>query len=158
VTRARDAAPRRDDERQAGGVLLPALLRLADLAGRPLQEAIGRSHGLGLSEWRTLAALHAHPGSAAIEIAQRTGLDKMSVSRALASLEAAGRVARRPDPRDGRRALASLTAAGRRTWRALEAQARTHERALLEGLSATERRQLLALIERLSPDTPSDRD
>ncbi|MFM1987441.1 MAG: hypothetical protein RJA99_398 [Pseudomonadota bacterium] len=130
--------------------LLFTLLRLAELAARPFQEDIGRRHGLGLSEWRVLAVLHDHPGSAASEVAQRTGLDKMSVSRALASLEAAGRVVRRPDPDDGRRALATLTAAGRQLHRGLLRPSREREAAVAGGLSAAERRQLAVLVARMT--------
>ncbi len=130
--------------------LLFAMVRLVNLAARPFQEGIGRSHRLGLSEWRTLAVLHAHPGSAATEIAQRTGLDKMAVSRALGSLEQAGRLVRRPDRRDGRRALATLTPAGRRLFQALSGQARIRDETVTGMLSATEHGRLLALVERMT--------
>lgn len=138
--------------------LLFALVRLAELAARPFQEDIGRRHGLGLSEWRVLAVLHDHPGSAASEVARRTGLDKMSVSRALASLEAAGRLVRRADPEDGRRALATLTAAGRQLHRSLLKPARAREAAVTGGLSAAERRQLAALVARMTGSARVDGD
>lgn len=146
--------PRRAADRRAAGpgaddALLLAMLRLVDLAVRPLQGDLGRRHRLGLSEWRTLAVLEAHPGCAAIEVARRSGLDKMSVSRALASLEASGRIARRPDPDDARRSLATLTPAGRALCRALRAPAAGCGAALVAALDAAERRQLQALVERM---------
>ena len=130
--------------------LLFAMVRLVNLAARPFQEGIGRRHRLGLSEWRTLAVLHSHPGSAATDIAQMTGLDKMTVSRALASLEQAGRLARRPDRRDGRRALATLTPAGRRLFTALSGEAGTREAAVTGTLSTAERLRLLRLVQRMT--------
>jgi DNA-binding MarR family transcriptional regulator len=130
--------------------LLFAMVRLVNLTARPFQEGIGRRHRLGLSEWRTLAVLAAHPGAAAVEIAHRTGLDKMSVSRALASLERAGRLARRPDPRDGRRALATLTPAGRALFRTLRGSAREREATVTGTLSAAQKRQLDAMLERMT--------
>lgn len=139
-----------DDSVPHDRTLLFAMVRLVNLTARPFQEGIGRRHRLGLSEWRVLAVLHAHPDIAAIEIAQRTGLDKMSVSRALGSLEISGRVARRPDPDDGRRALASLTAEGRQLYRALRSQAREREEAVTGTLSAAERRQLHGLVARMT--------
>jgi DNA-binding MarR family transcriptional regulator len=126
------------------------MVRLVNLAARPFQEGIGRRHRLGLSEWRTLAVLHAHPGSAAVDIAHRTGLDKMSVSRALASLERAGRLVRRVDPSDGRRALATLTPAGRALFRALRGSAREREEAVTGSLTAAQKRQLAAALERMT--------
>ncbi len=150
MPRARPAAAGRDDGPPHDRTLLFAMVRLVNLTARPFQEGIGRRHRLGLSEWRVLAVLHGHPGSAASEIAQRTGLDKMSVSRALASLEAAGRVVRRPDPDDGRRALATLTPAGRALYRDLRGPARERERAVTGALSAAERRQLMALVHRMT--------
>jgi DNA-binding MarR family transcriptional regulator len=150
VTRARTPAAARGDAPPHERTLLFAMVRLVNLTARPFQEGIGRSHRLGLSEWRVLAVLQAHPGSAATAIAQRTGLDKMSVSRALASLESAGRIVRRPDPDDGRRALASLTPTGRQLYRALRGEAQAREAAVTGSLSAAERRQLTALLERMT--------
>jgi DNA-binding MarR family transcriptional regulator len=150
VARARTPAADRDDAPPHERTLLFAMVRLVNLTARPFQEGIGRSHRLGLSEWRVLAVLQAHPGSAATAIAQRTGLDKMSVSRALASLESAGRIVRRPDPDDGRRALASLTPAGRRLYGTLRGEALAREAAVTGTLSAAERRALTALLERMT--------
>ncbi len=150
VARARTPAADRDDAPPHERTLLFAMVRLVNLTARPFQEGIGRSHRLGLSEWRVLAVLQAHPGSAATAIAQRTGLDKMSVSRALASLESAGRIVRRPDPDDGRRALASLTPAGRRLYGTLRSEALAREAAVTGTLSAAERRALTALLERMT--------
>ena len=150
MARPRSGSAGRRREPAHDRTLLFAMVRLVNLAARPFQEGIGRRHRLGLSEWRTLAVLHSSPGSAAIEIAQRTGLDKMSVSRALASLEGAGRIARRPDPDDGRRALATLTPAGRQLYRALCGQAAEREDTVTGTLDATERRRLRAMIDRMT--------
>ena len=155
MARARPATAGRDGGPAHDRALLFAMVRLVDLTARPFQEGIGRQHRLGLSEWRVLAALHGHGGAAAIEIAQRTGLDKMSVSRALASLEAAGRIARRPDPDDGRRVLAWLTPAGRALYRSLQGPSREREAAVTGALSASERRQLMALVHRMTESVRS---
>lgn len=144
------AAAGRDDGPPHDRTLLFAMVRLVNLTARPFQEGIGRQHRLGLSEWRVLAVLKSHPGSAAIEIAQHTGLDKMSVSRALASLQAAGRVLRQPDPDDGRRALATLTPAGSALYRSLRVPARAREEAVTGSLSVAERRLLMTLVQRMT--------
>jgi DNA-binding MarR family transcriptional regulator len=143
------ASGRADGPAQERALLL-SLLRLVDLTVRPFQEGLGRRFQLGLSEWRVLAVLHRQPGTAATELAQRTGLDKMSVSRALASLEAAGRVVRRADPDDGRRVLASLTTAGRQLHRSLAGPARARAQSVTAPLTALERRQLMAMLARMT--------
>lgn len=143
------AAPRHRSDPHARQALLPALLRLVDLAVGPLQDELGRRHGLGLSEWRVLGVLSQHPRITATEIARRAALDKMTVSRALAALEATGRIVRRPDPGDGRRALAALTASGRALSRALGPLAQAREAAVVAGLSQADRRHLHRLVARL---------
>jgi DNA-binding MarR family transcriptional regulator len=150
MARARPVVAGRDGGPPHDRTLLFAMVRLVNLTARPFQEGIGRQHRLGLSEWRVLAVLHSHPASAAIEIAHFTGLDKMSVSRALASLEAAGRVARRPDPDDGRRALATLTPAGGALYRSLRGTALAREEAVTGSLSAAERRHLMTLVQQMT--------
>jgi DNA-binding MarR family transcriptional regulator len=135
-------------EPPSGAALLFGLLRLVDSLARPFHEALARHHGIGLSEWRALAVVSAHPGSSASEVAARSGLDKMSVSRALASLERAGRLVRRPDPRDGRRALASPTPSGRRLHASLEARARELEAAATRPLGDADTQRLRAVVAR----------
>jgi len=134
----------------SGQTLLFGLLRLVDSLARPFQEALARQHGIGLSEWRTLVVVHAHPGSSASEISARSGLDKMSVSRALASLEQAGHLVRRPDPGDGRRALASPTPAGRRLHASLGTLVETLEAAAATPLTAADTARLRTLVGRMT--------
>ncbi|HYF59406.1 MAG TPA: MarR family transcriptional regulator [Burkholderiaceae bacterium] len=149
---ARRAAPAgpADGSAPVDRTLLFSLIRLVNLAARPFQEGLGRRHGIGLAEWRALAVLSSRPATTASEIAQRTGLDKMTVSRALGALERGGRIVRRPDPDDGRRALVSLTAAGRRLFEALWKQARGREEHALAGLTEAERTRLARLVDRMS--------
>ena len=92
------------------------LVRVVNLTARPFSESIGRAHHLTLNEWRVLLVLANHPGVAASEVAALTGLDKMSVSRALGGLVRRGRVVRRVDPADKRRQLLRLSADGERLY------------------------------------------
>lgn len=115
-------APRRDDAApptSAGDELPPTaivffdLARLVNLMARPFAEQVGRPLALSLPEWRTLVAVVRRPGASGSEIAAMSGLDKMTVSRALASLARQGRVERGHDESDRRRNCVVPTPAGR---------------------------------------------
>ena len=88
------------------------LLQAVNRMTRPFHDEFGRRFGLGLSEWRTVMALAAAPGSSGREVAEAMGLDPMTVSRALRGLEREGRATRIPDPRNRKRHRWSLTEDG----------------------------------------------
>src|SRR5215470_10137298 len=88
------------------------LVRVVNLTARPFHEGIGRRHQLALNDWRVMMVVGGHPGCTASEVCARTGMDKMSVSRAIAALARQQRVLRKPDPLDGRRTLLRLSVAG----------------------------------------------
>ena len=71
--------------------------RLSVLSNR-VSGAIARVYserfGLGVTEWRVMAVLGRYPDLSAGEVAQRTAMDKVAVSRAVAGLVDAGRVER----------------------------------------------------------------
>ncbi len=90
-----------------------ALLFVAtDLLARSFADTIGRRHDLTLAEWRCMMVLAPRPGLANIEVAEASGVDVMTVSRALRRLERHGRLERRADPADKRRITGSLTPKG----------------------------------------------
>ena len=126
------------------------LIRVVNLTARPFQAAVGRRHQLTLNEWRVMMVLAAHAGIAATEVADRTGLDKMTVSRALAGLQRRGRLQRRSDAADQRKSRLFLTAEGRRLYALVAATARQREAQLFAGLSAAELHQLGATLARLA--------
>ena len=65
-----------------------------------------------IPEWRVLAVISQAESLAARDVVQRTPMDKMTVSRAVASLESKGLVAREPDQQDRRVNMLSLSATG----------------------------------------------
>ena len=129
------------------------LVRVVNLTARPFLESIGREHQLSLNEWRVLLVIAGHPGIAASEVTALTGLDKMSVSRALATLGARGRVVRKVDAADKRRRQLRLSAEGQRLYERIGGPAIERERAVFRGIDESERaalaRTLDALIENL---------
>ena len=125
------------------------LVRVVNLTARPFSESIGKAHRLSLNEWRVLLVLANHAGIAASDVAALTGLDKMSVSRALSGLVQRGRVVRRVDPNDRRRLLLRLSAAGERLYVRIGTPAKERERSLFRGIGAAEQAQLGRTLDRL---------
>ena len=77
--------------------------RLSVLTNR-VSSAIARHYserfGLSIPEWRVMAVLGETPGLSARDVAERTAMDKVQVSRAVQSLLAAKRLTRgRPEGR-----------------------------------------------------------
>ena len=104
---------------------------------------------LTIPEWRIMAVLGRFGGISAGEVADRTAMDKVAVSRALARLRAAGYLRRRPDRNDRRRTLLYLSAAGERLFRRIAPLAMEFESRLLESLDDRDRRDLDRLLSRL---------
>jgi DNA-binding MarR family transcriptional regulator len=125
------------------------LVRVVNLTARPFSESIGKAHRLSLNEWRVLLVLANHPGVAASEVATYTGLDKMSVSRALAALARRGRVVRRVDAADRRRMLLKLSAEGERLYERIGTPAKERERRLFRGIGQEEQERLGKTLDRL---------
>lgn len=126
--------------------------RLSVLSNR-VSGAIARVYserfGLGVTEWRVMAVLGRYPQLSAGEVAQRTAMDKVAVSRAVAGLVDAGRVERETHGDDRRRSVLRLTAEGRAIHDAVAPLALGFERRLLDGMAADERDVLFRLLDRL---------
>ena len=104
---------------------------------------------LSRDEWRVLAAL-AHQGEVrTADVKDRTTLDKMQVSRALARLESDGLVARLPDPADGRAWRVRVLPAGMALYRKVVPMVQAREEYLLSDLSAEERQVLSAALDKV---------
>jgi DNA-binding MarR family transcriptional regulator len=123
--------------------------RLSVLSNRISQD-IARLYadrfGLGITEWRLIAVLGRYPGLSAGELAERTAMDKVAVSRAVASLLAAGRLKRDTHGDDRRRSVLELSEEGYRVYAEV---APAYERRLLSNLDAQDRAALSRLIDLL---------
>ena len=129
---------------------LPYRLSILQLAvSRSLARIYGDRFDLSRHEWRVLAVLGQEAPLTAMEVGQRTSLDKVQVSRAIAKLVAAGRVARETDPADRRRAPLRPTAEGRAVYRQIVPLVKARERALKEALSTGELAALEGIIDKL---------
>jgi len=125
------------------------LVRVVNLAARPFNQRIGLEHGLRLNEWRVMAILARSPGCAASRVAEQTGMDKMSISRALAGLQETGRALRIDDPDDQRRSRHFLTDDGLTLYKLVWIRAREREAELFAGVDAEELARLSATLDKL---------
>lgn len=130
--------------------------RLSILSNR-VSQAIAREYtdrfNLSMTEWRVMAVLARFSGAgmSAREVAERTAMDKVAVSRALARLTSAGRVSRSTHGGDKRRSVLRLTAKGWKIHDTVAPRARAHERELLGHLSADEKKMLTQILDKLAP-------
>lgn len=105
--------------------------------------------GINIPEWRILATLGEFGELQAKQVARHSNMDKVRVSRAVASLTTKELIQRRPCPGDSRAALLHLSPAGRSLYLRLVPQALRWEQALVEPLSEEERRLLFGVLDRL---------
>jgi DNA-binding MarR family transcriptional regulator len=125
------------------------LVRVVNLTARPFQAGMGKAHQLTLNEWRAMVVLASHPGSAATDIAEATGLDKMSVSRALAGLARLDRVTLKNDAQDQRRSHVYLSKAGRKLFEEIGCHAMEREAELFNGVSSLELKAMGDTLDKL---------
>ena len=126
--------------------------RLSVLSNRvsgAIAKRYARTCDLTIPEWRIIAVLGRRPGLTAKEIAEATEMDKVAVSRAVARLVRKRRLKALADPEDARRQRLSLTREGEELHARIAPIALETEEKLLAALSARERRELDALIDRL---------
>jgi DNA-binding MarR family transcriptional regulator len=118
-----------------------------------ISNAIARSYErrfrLSVPEWRVMAVLGRFGPLSANGVAEKTQMDKVRVSRAVARLMAAGRLSRRTDRMDRRRSILALTAAGEAIHREIVPHAERVEARLLAGLDEAERAALDRLLAKL---------
>jgi len=106
-------------------------------------------YGLTMAEWRVLCVLADRAPLSANEVADRTRMDKVTVSRAVARLLSAGRIERETDRTDRRRSRLTVSAEGARLYAEVAPVARGVEADLLDCLSARDRALLDALLDRM---------
>lgn len=127
--------------------------KLSALSNR-VSDAIARQYSerfaLSISEWRVMAALGNTPWLSASEVAQRTAMDKVQVSRAVASLVETERVERMPDAEDGRIVRLALSRDGQAVYRQIVPLALELEARLVATLTAEERASLDKIMQKLT--------
>jgi DNA-binding MarR family transcriptional regulator len=105
--------------------------------------------GLSIPEWRVIAIVGRFPGLSAVEVAERTVMDKVAVSRAVSKLIKSGRIDRQFADADRRRSILNLSEKGRQLHDEVAPLALQMEADLLEGLTDEEIEFLDRVIDKL---------
>jgi DNA-binding MarR family transcriptional regulator len=143
------------EDELAGDVLkLDAYLpyRLS-VASNAVSSLIARAYedrfGLTIPQWRLICVLAEDGGKTQVDIVARTGMDKVTVSRAARGLLARRLVGRSDHHADGRSHVLALTREGERLHAEIAPLALAYEAALICGLAPAEVAQLKRLLVRL---------
>lgn len=146
---AATAGARSTDRLQLDRFVPYRLSVLSNLLSMSIAHAYQRDFALSIPEWRVVAVLARFPNLSAIEVGERTAMDKVAVSRAVRSLVASRRVTRSLDKGDRRKSILRLSASGKSVYTRVAPRALRYEQKLLDALSASDRRALDRLISRL---------
>ncbi len=110
----------------------------------------GERYGMAIPEWRVITILALYPGSSASQVSERTAMDKVAVSRAVARLLERGFIRRETHGDDRRRSMLALSPAGREVYETVAPLVNEMERRLMSVLSEQEQQTLEHLIDRLA--------
>ena len=105
--------------------------------------------GVSIPEWRVIAVLGRYPGLSAVEVAERTLMDKVAVSRAVTKLIKNGRIDRQFADADRRRSILNLSEQGREVHDEIATLALQFEQELLQDISEADYATFNAILEKL---------
>lgn len=137
------------DELRLESFLPYRLAVLSTTVSATVARAYDKRFGVSIPEWRVIAVLGRFPGLSAVEVAERTMMDKVAVSRAVTKLIKNGHIDREFADTDKRRSILNLSEDGKRLHDEIAELALQFERDLLLGFSAEELDSLNSLMERL---------
>ena len=123
--------------------------RLSVLSNRVSQgiaETYEQRFDLSVTEWRVIAIIGRYPGLSATEVAQRSAMDKVAISRAVRRLLEQGRIEREHNDADRRARHLHLSEAGRLIYDEIVPAALAYERRIKGALTDEENRVLERLI------------
>jgi len=132
---------------------------LTNTMSRAFARAYGKRFGLSIPEWRVMAVLGRFAPLSANQVAERTAMDKVRVSRAVARLIKVGLIDRTTAVEDRRRSALKLSRAGKRMHEGIVPMARRFEQAWMASLSDEDRAALERLMARMMDNAVAlDRD
>lgn len=104
---------------------------------------------LSIPEWRVMTVLARNPGLSAAQVSERTLMDKVAVSRAVAKLLKANRITRDFADQDKRRSILHLSDDGRAVYNEVAPLAMQIEADLLNSFTEEEIKTFNLLLDRL---------
>jgi DNA-binding MarR family transcriptional regulator len=122
---------------------------LSNTVSATVARAYDKRFSVSIPEWRVIAVLGRFPGLSAVEVAGRTLMDKVAVSRAVTKLIKNGRIDREFADSDKRRSILNLSEDGKKLHDEIAQLALQFERDLLHGFSEEEMDNLNSVMERL---------
>lgn len=122
---------------------------LSNTVSRAISDEYAERFGLSISEWRVIAVLQYFPGASSGELAERSGMDNVAVSRAVNHLLRSGLITRDLSSADRRRTILNLSKLGNEVYDEITPLALQYERNLLRGLDKMERQQLDILLNKI---------
>ena len=138
-----------DDELRLEDFLPYRLAVLSNTVSTTVARAYDKRFSVSIPEWRVIAVLGRFPGLSAVEVAERTLMDKVAVSRAVTKLIKNGRIDREFADSDRRRSILNLSEDGKKLHDEIAQLALQFERDLLHGFSGEEMESLNGIMERL---------
>lgn len=137
--------------------MLHQLLKLTNRLMAPFSTHLAHRYKISLNEFRLLMTIGALGRTASHELAELTGVNVMSVSRAVAMLQRNGRIEVVRDDTNRRRKWLTLTDEGQRLYEIMRPQSQKVADYLFSGMEQAEMEQLEAALTRLI-DTLEARD
>ena len=123
---------------------------LSNRISRSITERYEDKFKLSTAEWRTVAILGEEPDLSAAEVAERTAMDKVAISRAVNNLIAHDRLERHFSEDDKRRSVLALSENGRKIYEEIVPLALSYETTLLDELNSEEQVFLDSILSKLS--------
>jgi DNA-binding MarR family transcriptional regulator len=129
--------------------MLHQLLKLTNRLMAPFSTHLSHRYKISLNEFRLLMTIGALGKTASHQLAEQTGVNVMSVSRAVATLQRHGRIEVVRDPANRRRKWLTLTEEGERLYAIMRPQSEKVAEYLFSELKPDEIGQLETILTRL---------
>ncbi|MCR6686587.1 MarR family winged helix-turn-helix transcriptional regulator [Pseudoxanthomonas sp.] len=123
---------------------------LSNRVSQTIADMYQKRFGLAITEWRVMAVLGRFPDLSANEVAERTAMDKVAVSRAVAKLLERSLIKREIHSDDRRRSVLALSEVGYTVYDEIAPMALAAEQRLIATLDEQERTTLDRLMHKLA--------
>ncbi|MCV6574684.1 MAG: MarR family winged helix-turn-helix transcriptional regulator [Cohaesibacter sp.] len=122
---------------------------LADAVSQSIADLYQKNFNLSRAEWRILAALGDKADMSGKELCAYTTLDKMQVSRALASLEKNGHILRKANAKDRRNQVLRLSNQGTKLLSQIIPLVKEREKLLINALNKDEQKAYFQMCQKI---------